>query len=166
MIQEIKCAKCGINGVNSTLTAIPMYYLCQKCLSKNIELEAENKELKGDSAVVKMTNNQLIRKLHELQAKLNGFEGGILEPLQEKYKYVGEENVKLEAENEKMIEALERIDTWAKAYPLDIFPKPDLKKAHKVLKTAGLNLDEISADAMRHVLGGIKNTVDQALKGE
>jgi len=67
---------------------------------------------------------------------------------------------------ERMEEALERIQTWARAYPLDIFPKPDLKKAHKILKAAGLTLDAISADAMRHVLDGIKDIVQNALEGE
>jgi uncharacterized small protein (DUF1192 family) len=66
---------------------------------------------------------------------------------------------------EKLEMALERIDTWSKAYPLDIFLKPDLKKAHKVLKAAGMTLDAISADAMRHVLDGIKDIVGEALKG-
>lgn len=72
---------------------------------------------------------------------------------------------KLEAENDKKTEALESIDRWVKAYPLDIFQKPDLKKAAKVLKVAGMTLDAISADAMRHVLDGIKDIVKQALRG-
>ena len=61
-------------------------------------------------------------------------------------------------------DALTRIDTWAKAYPLDIFPKPDLKQVAKVLKAAGMTLDAISADAMRHVLDGVKDITEQALK--
>jgi hypothetical protein len=72
----------------------------------------------------------------------------------------------LQDENEKYEDALERIQSWTKAYPLDIFPKPDLKKAAKVLKDNGMTLDSISADAMRHVLDGIKDIVEQALKGE
>ncbi len=70
-----------------------------------------------------------------------------------------------EAKNEKLKEALERIQNWRNAYPLDVFPKPDLKKARKVLKDAGMTLDAISADNMRHVLDGIKDIVDSALKG-
>ena len=61
-------------------------------------------------------------------------------------------------------DALTRIDTWAKAYPLDIFPKPDLKQVAKVLKAAGMTLDAISADAMRHVLDGVKDITEQAIK--
>jgi len=71
----------------------------------------------------------------------------------------------LQAKVERYEKALERIQTWAHAYPLEAFPKPDLKKAHEVLKAAGMTLDAISADNMRHVLNGIKNIVDQALKG-
>ena len=37
------------------------------------------------------------------------------------------------------------------------------KKARKILKVAGMTLDAISADAMRHVLSGIKDIVEQAL---
>jgi len=70
----------------------------------------------------------------------------------------------LEAKNEELEVALQRIDTWAKAYPLDVFLKPDLKKAHQVLKAAGMTLDAISGDAMRHVLKGVKDITEQALK--
>jgi len=64
----------------------------------------------------------------------------------------------------KLEAALVRIDNWAKAYPLIAFPKPDLKEAAKVLKAAGMTLDAISADNMRHVLNGVKDIVEQALK--
>ena len=48
--------------------------------------------------------------------------------------------------------ALERIDNWAKAYPLKAFPEPDFKKVAEVLKAAGLSLDAVSASNMRHVI--------------
>ena len=72
----------------------------------------------------------------------------------------------LESENERYEEAFRRLQNWAKAYPLEVFPKLDFKKAAKVLKANGMTLDSISADNMRHVLNGIKNIVEQALKGE
>ena len=53
-------------------------------------------------------------------------------------------------------EALRLIDEWVKAYPLDVFPEPDLKRAHEVLEAAGLSLGAISAHAMRHVLNGVQ----------
>lgn len=49
-------------------------------------------------------------------------------------------------------EVLGQIESWSRAYPEDVFLKPDLKKAHAVLTANGMNLDAISADAMRHVI--------------
>lgn len=69
----------------------------------------------------------------------------------------------LEAEKERYVNALEEIRAWANAYPLTVFPKPDLKKAHEVLTANGLTLDAISAHAMRQVLSGIKDIVNEAL---
>lgn len=69
----------------------------------------------------------------------------------------------LQAENARQKEALVRIRNWAQAYPTGVFPKPDLEKARDVLKAVGMTLDAISADAMRHVLNGIKDIVEQAL---
>lgn len=62
-------------------------------------------------------------------------------------------------ENREAKEALEdkllQIETWARAYPLDVFPEPDLKRAREVLEAHGMTLDAISASNMRHVLNGI-----------
>ena len=68
--------------------------------------------------------------------------------------------------DENLEKALLCIQAWANAYPLNIFPKPDLKKAAQVLKDNGMTLGSISADNMRHVLDGIKGIVDQALKDD
>jgi hypothetical protein len=57
-------------------------------------------------------------------------------------------------------EKLEKIKDWCNAYPVDIFPEPDMKKAHKVLKENGMTLDAISASNMRHVLNGIKKIIE------
>jgi len=67
-------------------------------------------------------------------------------------------------ELERTKEALQRIDNWAKAYPLRVFPEPDFKKVAEVLKAAGLSLDAVSASNMRHVIKGIKDIAEQALK--
>jgi len=69
-----------------------------------------------------------------------------------------------EEEIERLKNLFERIRTWSKAYPLDVFLKPDLKKAHEVLKAAGMTLDAISAEAMRHVLEGVMDIASEALK--
>jgi len=55
---------------------------------------------------------------------------------------------------------LRKIESWCNAYPLKVFPEPDLKKAREVLKEAGMTLDAISASNMRHVLKGIKDIVE------
>lgn len=72
---------------------------------------------------------------------------------------------KLIEENDRMRDALKRIADWQKAYPLEAFPEPDLKRAHEVLKAAGMGLDGISASNMRHVLNGIKGIVEAGLVG-
>ena len=71
----------------------------------------------------------------------------------------------LRTENRRLREAIEKIQQWQQAYPLDIFPEPDLKKAHKVLKVAGMTLDAISASNTRHVINGVRDIVERALKG-
>ena len=61
-------------------------------------------------------------------------------------------------------ELIQRARDWCKAYPLAVFPEPDLKLAAKVLKDAGLTLDAVSASAMRHVLTGIVKPLADALE--
>ena len=56
---------------------------------------------------------------------------------------------------EGMQEALEQIVSWSEAYPLNVFPEPDLKKARELLAAGGVNLDAISAHCMRHVIEGV-----------
>lgn len=65
---------------------------------------------------------------------------------------------------DRLTEALHRIAQWAEAYPLEVFPKPDLVKARVVLEAAGLTLDAISAHAMRHVITQVKEICRAALE--
>lgn len=64
---------------------------------------------------------------------------------------------------EDLEEALQRIVQWSEAYPLDIFPEPDLKKARELLAAGGITLDAISAHCMRHVIDGVGKIARQAL---
>jgi len=64
----------------------------------------------------------------------------------------------------RLTAALQEIEQWAQAYPLSIFPKPDLKRAHELLQAGGITLDAISADAMRHVVEGIADIARRALE--
>ncbi len=61
---------------------------------------------------------------------------------------------------EEIKEKLHKIRQWCDAYPLDVFPEPDLKKAADVLKANGITIDTISASNMRHVLNGVKKILD------
>lgn len=64
---------------------------------------------------------------------------------------------------DELEEALHRIVQWSEAYPLDIFPEPDLKKARALLEAGGITLDSISAHCMRHVVEGVGKIASSAL---
>lgn len=65
---------------------------------------------------------------------------------------------------ERYQEALQRIVQWSEAYPLDVFPEPDLRKAHQLLQAGGVTLDALSAHAMRHVVTGVGKIAKEALE--
>lgn len=52
-------------------------------------------------------------------------------------------------------EAVQEFDhaltNWAAAYPITVFPEPDMAKVHALLQTEGMTLDAVSASNMRHV---------------
>jgi hypothetical protein len=60
-------------------------------------------------------------------------------------------------------EALHRIAQWSDAYPLSVFPEPDLKKARVLLEAGGITLDSVSAYCMRHVVSGVGRIAKDAL---
>jgi hypothetical protein len=64
---------------------------------------------------------------------------------------------------EEQQEALQKIVSWSEAYPLDIFPEPDFKKAAGLLKAGGITLDAISASCMRHVVERVGKIAKDAL---
>jgi hypothetical protein len=66
---------------------------------------------------------------------------------------------------EQLEAALYRIKQWADAYPLEVFPEPDMDLAATALKTFNITLDAVSASAMRHVLKGVIEITTTALKG-
>ncbi len=67
-------------------------------------------------------------------------------------------------EIDRLEEALQRIEQWSRAYPLEIFPEPDLKKAQALLEAGGMTLDAISAHAMRHAIEGVGEIARYALE--
>lgn len=70
----------------------------------------------------------------------------------------------LQEELETAKDIFEKIDNWTKAYPLDIFPVPDLEKARKLLADGGITLDAVSAAAMRHVITRLGAYITEVLK--
>lgn len=64
---------------------------------------------------------------------------------------------------DELEEGLHRIVQWSEAYPLDIFPEPDLKKARALLEAGGITLDSVSAYCMRHVVEGVGKIAKEAL---
>jgi hypothetical protein len=63
---------------------------------------------------------------------------------------------------EDLEDVLFRVKQWCDAYPLDIFPEPDFKRAHELLTAGGMTLDAIGASNMRHVCTGISKIIDGA----
>lgn len=68
-----------------------------------------------------------------------------------------------EAKLETASEALERIKQWGDAYPDDIFPEPDFKRARELLEAGGIDLGSVSASNMRHVAKGVGDIARAAL---
>jgi hypothetical protein len=64
---------------------------------------------------------------------------------------------------DQLEQALWRIAQWSDAYPLEVFPEPDLKKARALLEAGGITLDSISAHCMRHVVEGVGRIAKEAL---
>jgi hypothetical protein len=62
-----------------------------------------------------------------------------------------------------LTEALQHIVQWADAYPPDIFPEPDWKKARALLEAGGMTLDSVSAHNMRYAIEGVGKIAREAL---
>lgn len=69
----------------------------------------------------------------------------------------------LRAENERLMETINLLRNWVQAYPLSVFPEPDLKLARKLLTDGGVSYDALNAYSMRHVINGVGKIIDEAL---
>jgi hypothetical protein len=65
---------------------------------------------------------------------------------------------------EQLEGALYRIYQWSRAYPIEVFPEPDLKKARALLEAGGITLDAVSASCMRHVVTSVGEIARLALQ--
>lgn len=76
------------------------------------------------------------------------------------------ELARLQQERDALREALHSIVQWSEAYPLTVFPEPDLKLAKMLLEDGGVTLDALSAGAMRHVVEGVGKIARAALEAK
>ena len=63
--------------------------------------------------------------------------------------------------HERLAEIRRYVEQWLAAYPLKVFPEPDLEKVAKVLKDNDLTLDAVSANMGRHVLTRLLEFINQ-----
>lgn len=72
------------------------------------------------------------------------------------YEIMTDQVRELREKNEILDETLHQIRAWANAYPLSVFPEPNLVKVRALLEAGGITLDAVSASMMRHVLKGVE----------
>lgn len=60
------------------------------------------------------------------------------------------------------VDALIKINDWAQAYPLEVWPEPDWEKVKELLGSHLLSC--VSASNMRHVIDSVKNITHEVLQ--
>lgn len=130
-------------------------------------------EILGNLLFVERTPKLEIAKfifnLSDSLDKVNSNNRMFAESYAENYKElldIQKERNQLKIENERLKEALHLLDNWTKAYPLEVFPEPDLKLTRKLLTDGGVSYDALNAYSMRHVINGIAEIVHKALSEE
>lgn len=61
-------------------------------------------------------------------------------------------------------EMTHRLESWLEAYPLEIFPEPNMSLVRECLKEGGHTLDAVSASNMRHVLNGVAGIIGSKVR--
>ena len=109
-----------------------------------------------------MTQDEII----EMAREANATEIGHKPPAFHFYLKDLEAFAKLLAEHERehYDDLFHKIKDWCEAYPISVFPEPDFKKAHEVLKANGMTLDAISASNMKHVITQVQKMIDSAIR--
>lgn len=64
---------------------------------------------------------------------------------------------------DELVGVLERIQIWSEAYPVDIFPEPDMRRARELLKAGGITLDVVAASISRNIIAGVGDIVREVL---
>jgi len=57
MLQRLDCSKCGVNGAEKPLIALPMMYICHDCYDKQKSYEERIKEREAE---IQEVSNQLM----------------------------------------------------------------------------------------------------------
>lgn len=98
-------------------------------------------------------------EIEDLRAALTEAHGKLFEA----GKFAGRQEIEIEELRMALIE----IKQWTEAYPVTVFlpvSDDDLKVAAMVLKAAGISMDAIHASWARHILQGVGDICDKALK--
>ena len=135
---------------------------CEKC-GKKLKVRANYSEPHSANDCIKVLQAQVAK----LQAEV--------EEWHEQQRHVMDERCgdeehctcvpELRLEVERLREALDKINDWSKAYPLDLFPEPDFKQVRDLLAAGGIPIDVVSASNMRHVVEGVGKIAREALEG-
>ena len=123
--------------------------------------KAEEDYILAVTLIVNYQREKAYQKAAFITALLNAYDRGpvsIVDPIAETY---AQENI--QERLEKMEFAFTKIKNWCRAYPLEIFDEPDMKKARDVLSAADIEISCIAVSNMRYVLKGIQEIIDPYL---
>jgi hypothetical protein len=67
-------------------------------------------------------------------------------------------------ETEAQCDALQSIAAWCSAYPDDVFPDQDMKKAREVLEANGISIGAMHGQWARHIVKGIGEIASAAIR--
>lgn len=188
-LEEKTAAALGVHEDEIESEGLPRVNALEKAIEK---LKTENKSLFGQNQALTLENftlfsqrNNLFEDAERLACWLEVYEelsrkegrGGLVEAaealkihqwhkksftdsLDEKGSVSVEQKRR---EFERMEMALEEIKLWAKAYPVDIFPEPDMARVRELLEAGGVTLDCVSASGMRLVVAEVAKIAREGL---
>jgi hypothetical protein len=122
-------------------------------LMTEAELDNLYERSKNKSMIVGSEVRQLIGEIRQ-HRRLDRVDAGLATQLRRSI----ERNAQL---HERLAEIRRYVEQWLAAYPLKVFPEPDLEKVAKVLKDNDLTLDAVSANMGRHVLTRLLEFINQ-----
>lgn len=102
LTEQLDQAKKNVNRI-TTFTPMNAGYRDKACICLKFakteaeKLEGENERLKEIQYQLGCDKGRLQKEVRRLEEKIEGYNGALLEPLEERYKLVCEENVRLSA---------------------------------------------------------------------